>query len=149
VRADEVIVVHHGVDVSARLRSVWLTAAAITRFPTDALAAAAGIAPSTRASGRAHYFTFRRGCNHRLRQAIVDFADGSRQAHPWAQDIYARARARGLNHAHANAGPGPRLAPHHLALLDRPHPLRPARHLAAVAARHPQTGTPEPTPMAS
>lgn len=44
---------------------------------------------------------FRRGCNHRLRQAVVDFADGSRPAHPWAQDIYTRARDRGHNHAHA------------------------------------------------
>jgi transposase len=70
------------------------------RFPTDeALAAAAGISPSTRASGRAHYVAFRRGCNHRLRQGLVDFADGSRAAHPWAQDVYAR--ARGHNHAHA------------------------------------------------
>jgi transposase len=72
------------------------------RFPTDeALAAAAGISPSTRASGRAHYVVFRRGCNHRLRQAVVDFADASRAANPWAQDVYARARARGHNHAHA------------------------------------------------
>jgi transposase len=120
------------------------------RFPTDdALAAAAGIAPSTRASGRAHYVTFRRGCNHRLRQAIVDFADGSRQAHPWAQDIYARARARGLNHAHAVRV----LARAWLRIIWRcwtDHtPYDPARHLAAVAARHPQTGTPEPTPKAS
>lgn len=72
------------------------------RFPTDdALAAAAGISPSTRASGRAHYVVFRRGCNHRLRQGIVDFADASRAANPWAQDVYARARSRGHNHAHA------------------------------------------------
>ena len=72
------------------------------RYPTDdALAAAAGISPSTRASGRAHYVAFRRGCNHRLRQAIVDFADASRAAHPWAQEVYARARGRGHNHAHA------------------------------------------------
>jgi transposase len=56
------------------------------RFPTDdALAAAAGISPSTRASGRSRYVAFRRGCNRRLRQAVVDFADGSRQANPWAQ----------------------------------------------------------------
>ncbi|MBN9096849.1 MAG: IS110 family transposase [Pseudonocardia sp.] len=120
------------------------------RFPTDdALAAAAGIAPSTRASGRAHYVTFRRGCNHRLRQAIVDFADGSRAAHPWAQDTYARARARGLNHAHAVRV----LARAWLRIIWRcwnDHtPYEQARHLAAVAARHPQTATPEPTPMAS
>lgn len=120
------------------------------RFPTDdALSAAAGIAPSTRASGRAHYVTFRRGCNHRLRQAVVDFADGSRAAHPWAQDTYTRARARGLNHAHAVRV----LARAWLRIIWRcwnDHtPYDQARHVAAVTARRPQTGTPEPAPMAS
>ena len=120
------------------------------RYPTnEALAAAAGISPSTRASGRSRYVAFRRGCNHRLRQALVDFADGSRQGNPWAQDVYARARARGLNHAHAVRV----LARAWLRIIWRcwtDHtPYDPARHLAAVAARHPQTGTPEPTPVAS
>lgn len=51
------------------------------RFPTDdALAAAAGVSPSTRASGRSRNVVFRRGCNRSLRQAVVDFADGSRQS---------------------------------------------------------------------
>jgi transposase len=72
------------------------------RFPTeDALAAAAGVSPSTRASGRARAVVFRHGCNRRLRQALVDFADGSRKGSPWAQAIYERARARGARHAHA------------------------------------------------
>lgn len=53
------------------------------RYPTDdALAATAGISPSTRALGRGRYVAFRRACNHRLRQALVDFADGSRAASP-------------------------------------------------------------------
>jgi transposase len=73
------------------------------RHPSEeALAAAAGVSPSTRASGkRLHVVMFRHGCNRRLRQAVVDFADGSRAASPWAQDIYARARARGARHPHA------------------------------------------------
>ena len=72
------------------------------RFPTEeALAAAAGVSPSTRASGRTRMVVFRRGCNHRLRQALVDFAEGSRGANPWAQAVYERARARGAHHAHA------------------------------------------------
>jgi transposase len=120
------------------------------RYPTDeALAAAAGISPSTRASGRSHYVVFRRGCNHRLRQALVDFADGSRQANPWAQDIYARARARGHNHAHAVRV----LARAWLRVIwccwTDHTPYDPARHLAAVTSRHQHTATPEPTPMAS
>lgn len=73
------------------------------RYPSEeALAAAAGVSPSTRASGkRLHVVMFRHGCNRRLRQAVVDFADGSRAASPWAQAVYARARARGARHPHA------------------------------------------------
>jgi len=72
------------------------------RFPTDeALAAAAGVAPSTRSSGRSHAVVFRHACDHRLREALTDFAADSRQANPWAADIYNRARARGARHPHA------------------------------------------------
>jgi transposase len=141
---------------SGTVRAATLLAAigdARGRFPTeDALAAAAGISlpPPTRASGRSRYVAFRRGCNRRLRQALVDFADGSRQGNPWAQDIYARARARarGFNHAHAIRV----LARAWLRIIWRcwtdHSPYDPARHLAAVAARHPRTGRPEPTPAA-
>lgn len=62
---------------------------------------------------------------------------------------YTRARARGLNHAHAVRV----LARACLRIIWRcwtDHtPYDPARHFAAVTARHPHTGTPEPTPMAS
>jgi transposase len=72
------------------------------RFPDDtALAAAAGIAPSTRASGKRHHVAFRHSCDKKLRDALVDFAADSRQASPWARDIYDRARARGKRHPHA------------------------------------------------
>lgn len=126
---------------SGRVRAATLLAEigdARGRYPTDdALAATAGISPSTRASGRARYVAFRRACNYRLRQALVDFADGSRAASPWAQDVYARARARGLNHAHAIRV----LARAWLRIIwrcwvDRA-PYDPARHEAALAARLP------------
>jgi transposase len=72
------------------------------RFPTDdALAALAGVAPSTRRSGKLHAVTFRFACDKKLREAIISFADDSRHASPWAADIYARARARNLRHPHA------------------------------------------------
>jgi len=120
------------------------------RYPTDeSLAAAAGISPSTRASGRAHYVAFRRGCNQRLRQAVVDFADGSRAASPWAQDTYARARARGHNHPHAVRI----LARAWLRIIWRcwtDHtPYDPDRHQAAITARNAETGTAERTAVAS
>lgn len=72
------------------------------RFPTDdALAALAGCAPSTRRSGKLHAVTFRFACDKKLRDAIINFADDSRHASPWAADIYRRARARGCRHPHA------------------------------------------------
>jgi transposase len=72
------------------------------RFPDESsLAAAAGVAPSTRASGKHWHVSFRRGCNKKLREALIDFAQDSVQASPWAQDIYRRARDRGMRHPQA------------------------------------------------
>lgn len=72
------------------------------RFPDEAsLAAAAGVAPSTRSSGKHWHVSFRRGCNKKLREALIDFAQDSVQASPWAEDIYRRARERGMRHPHA------------------------------------------------
>jgi len=72
------------------------------RFPTERqLAAEAGVAPVTHASGKSRGVTFRWACNKRLRCAITTWADNSRHAHPWAQQIYARARERGCDHPHA------------------------------------------------
>ncbi len=72
------------------------------RFPTaDSLACLAGVAPSTRQSGKVKAVTFRWGANKELREAICDFAGDSRHANPWAADLYAKARARGHDHPHA------------------------------------------------
>jgi transposase len=72
------------------------------RFPThDQLAAEAGASPVTHASGKSRGVVFRWACNHRLRAAIVCFADNSRHASPWAADVYKRARGRGCDHPHA------------------------------------------------
>jgi transposase len=72
------------------------------RFTTaEQLAAEAGVAPVTHASGKHHGVAFRWACNKRLRQALTTFADNSRHASAWAGDVYARARARGGDHPHA------------------------------------------------
>jgi transposase len=72
------------------------------RFPTPAaLACLAGVAPSTRQSGKMRSVGFRWACDKQLRDAVCDFADGSRRANPWAADLYGRARARGHDHPHA------------------------------------------------
>lgn len=72
------------------------------RFPTaDSLACLAGVAPSTRQSGKVKAVTFRWGANKELRDAVCDFAGDSRHDNPWAADLYARARARGHDHPHA------------------------------------------------
>jgi len=73
-----------------------------TRFPSDEqLAAEAGVAPVTRASGKHRAVSFRWACNKRLRQALTTFADNSRHASPWAATVYAAARRRGCDHPHA------------------------------------------------
>ena len=72
------------------------------RFPTaDSLACLAGVAPSTRQSGKVKAVTFRWGANKELRDAVCDFAGDSRHANPWAADLYTKARARGHDHPHA------------------------------------------------
>lgn len=72
------------------------------RFPTsDALACLAGVAPSTRQSGKMRSVGFRWACDKQLRDAICDFANDSRHANPWAANLYNRARARGHDHPHA------------------------------------------------
>jgi transposase len=72
------------------------------RFPTpEALACLAGVAPSTRQSGKTRTVGFRWACDKSLRDAVTDFAGDSRRANPWAADLYHRARARGHDHAHA------------------------------------------------
>ncbi len=73
----------------------------LARFPDDAALAGAGVAPSTRASGDRHHVAFRHSCDKKLREALIDFAIDSRQASPWAADIYQRACERGARHPHA------------------------------------------------
>jgi transposase len=72
------------------------------RFPTpEALICLAGAAPSTRQSGKLRTVNFRWSCDKQLRDAVIDFAADSRHAHPWAADLYNRARTRGHDHPHA------------------------------------------------
>jgi transposase len=72
------------------------------RFDSDEhLAAEAGVAPVTYASGKSKAVTFRWACNHRLRAALTCLADNSRHANAWAATVYAKARARGCDHPHA------------------------------------------------
>jgi len=72
------------------------------RFPTrDSLTCLAGVAPSTRQSGKAKAVIFRWGADKQLRDALCDFAGDSRRASPWAADLYDKAIARGHDHPHA------------------------------------------------
>lgn len=110
-RIAETLALHHDAAVFTSLPRAGTNRAALllaeigdcrARFPDDtALAAAAGVAPSTRASGKKHHVAFRHSCDKKLREALIDFAADSRQASPWAADIYERARARGARHPHA------------------------------------------------
>lgn len=72
------------------------------RYPTsEALAADAGMAPVARESGKRKVAAFRWACDKRLREAVACLADSTRHHHPWAREVYARARSRGLDHPHA------------------------------------------------
>lgn len=72
------------------------------RYPDpSALAAAAGVAPSTRQSGKHLSVSYRHGCNKQLRAALVDWAQDTPRANDWARDTYDRARNRGCRHPHA------------------------------------------------
>jgi len=72
------------------------------RYPNDAaLAADAGMSPVALESGKRRAATFRRACDKRLRAAVTTLADSTRHWHPWAKDVYRRARARGQDHPHA------------------------------------------------
>jgi transposase len=72
------------------------------RYPTaEHLAADAGMSPVAVESGRKKVATFRRGCDHRLRDATATLADATRKWHPWAHDRYASALARGHDHPRA------------------------------------------------
>lgn len=72
------------------------------RFPTpESLACLAGVAPSTRRSGKVTIISFRWSADKQLRDALCDFAGDSRHANRWAAALYAAAIARGHDHPHA------------------------------------------------
>ncbi len=72
------------------------------RYPTEAaMAADAGMSPVALESGKLRVATFRRACDKRLRAAVARLADSTRHWHPWAREVYAKARARGQDHPHA------------------------------------------------
>ncbi len=72
------------------------------RFPDpESLACLAGVAPSTRASGRHRAVTFRFSSDKKLRDALCDFAGDSWRGNAWAEVRYRRLRADGKSHPHA------------------------------------------------
>ncbi len=72
------------------------------RFPDpESLCCLAGVAPSTRASGRHRVVTFRWASDTKLREAICDFAGDSWRGNAWAAHRYRELRASGKTHPHA------------------------------------------------
>jgi transposase len=72
------------------------------RYPNaEAMAADAGMSPVAVESGRRKVAAFRRACDKRLRDAVSILADTTRHHHPWAREVYRRARERGCDHPHA------------------------------------------------
>lgn len=67
----------------------------------DQAAAACGVAPVTRQSGKSRNVQFRFSSNARARVALTCFADNARHGSPWAKHLYSAARQRGIRHPHA------------------------------------------------
>ena len=89
----------HGVRAAALLAEIGDVR---SRFPDEeSLAALAGVAPVTRASGKHHSVGFRCAADKKLRNALIDFADDSRHLSPWAAKVYNDAVTRGKRHPHA------------------------------------------------
>jgi transposase len=111
VRIKETLLAHPDGPIFASLPRAGVVRAATllaeigdcrARFPDPAsLAAAAGVAPSTRQSGKHRNVAYRRGCNKQLRHALIDWAQDTPRANAWARDTYDRARDRGCRHPHA------------------------------------------------
>jgi transposase len=73
-----------------------------TRYTNgDSLAADGGQTAIAIESGKRRHAAFRHACDHRLRNALTTLADATRHWHPWAADVYHRARARGHDHPRA------------------------------------------------
>jgi transposase len=110
------------------------------RFPTpDSLICLAGVAPATRQSGKSRAVTFRWACDKQLRDAVCDFAGDSRQANPWAADLYQHARAPRPRPPACGPHPGTRLAVRHLALLAGQHRLRPQQTPSPATPTQPRS----------
>jgi transposase len=72
------------------------------RYPTPAaLCADAGQTPVAIESGKRRHAAFRWACDKRLRNHVGVLSDSTRKWHPWANNVYSRARARGQDHPHA------------------------------------------------
>jgi transposase len=66
-----------------------------------ALAADGGQVPVAKESGKRRHASFRWACDKRLRNHLGVLSDSTRHWHPWAGEVYRRARERGADHPHA------------------------------------------------
>ncbi|MGI8492003.1 MAG: IS110 family transposase [Acidimicrobiales bacterium] len=67
----------------------------------EQVAAACGVTPITRESGKTRTVGFRYAASKPARVAITGFADNSRHSSAWAANRYSQARSRGARHPHA------------------------------------------------
>ena len=87
------------------------------------MAADAGMSPVALESGKLRVATFRRACDKRLRVAVATLADSTRHWHPWAKEVYRRARDPRPRPPACDPHPGPGLDQGALALLAGRSPL--------------------------
>ena len=111
------------------------------RFPTpEALASLAGVAPSTRQSGKSRLVGFRWAVDRQLRDALVEWAGDSRLSSPWAAEIYGAPSPRSRPSTRG-AGAGPGLGVCDLALLAHGVAYDPARHGGAQRLSPPSSAS--------
>lgn len=111
IRLDELLDTHPDAHIFRSLpRCATVRAATLlaeigdcrARFPDpESLCCLAGVAPSTRASGRHRAVTFRWSADKKLRDALCDFAGDSWRGNEWAAHRYRQLRADGKSHPHA------------------------------------------------
>ena len=110
-RLDELLDAHPDAEIFRSLpRCATIRAATLlaeigdcrARFPdAESLSCLAGVAPSTRASGRHRAVTFRFSSDKKLSDALCDFAGDSWRGNAWAEQRYRQLRAAGKTHPHA------------------------------------------------
>lgn len=108
-RIAEILVSHPGIAVVIAATLLSEVPQALAEADLPRMRVLAGTAPVTKQSGRHRTVGMRRACNHRVRQAMRQWAFTAVRYDPYAKELYQRLRQRGHRHERALRGVGDRL----------------------------------------